>query len=184
FHEEDVAGQYDELLLIWDFDVDVLLSTTAMPLAPNYPPDNDDDENSGTCPLLDITRTTCSCSRFPIIGKVLIDLAVFKVPETQMPNNFPPDLDDEFEDQLDEVLEQRLPDIHVSDIDEQDAKQEQNADLEQNDEQEIDEAEQFAELIFMKGTTFHGHFQEALHACKQLMLEGNTPEGHVSHCRA
>jgi hypothetical protein len=103
-------------------------------------------------------------------------LADFTVPETQMPNNFSPDLDDEFEDQLDEVLEQRLPDIHVSDIDEQDAEQEQNADLEQNDEQEINEAEQFAELIFMKGTTFHGHFQEALHACKQLMLEGNTHE--------
>ncbi len=164
----------------------MLLSTTATPLAPKYPPDND-NENSGICPLLDITRTTCNCSSFPIIGKVLIDLADFTVPETQMPNNFSPDLDDEFEDQPDEVLEQRLPDIHASDIDEQDADQEQNADLEQNDEQEqndleqdeeqeINEAEQFAELIFMKGTTFHGHFQEALHACKQLMLEGNTPE--------
>jgi hypothetical protein len=152
----------------------VLLSTTATPLAPKYPPDND-NENSGICPLLDITRTTCNCSSFPIIGKVLIDLADFTVPETQMPNNFSPDLDDEFEDQLDEVLEQRLPDIHASDIDEQDADQEQN-DLEQDEEQEINEAEQFAELIFMKGTTFHGHFQEALHACKQLMLEGNTPE--------
>ena len=138
----------------------MLLSTTATPLAPKYPPDND-DKNSGICPFLDITRTTCNCSSFPIIGKVLIDLADFTVPETQMPNNFSPDLDDEFEDQLDEVLEQRLPDIHASDIDEQDAEQEQNADLEQNDEQElndleqdeeqeINEAEQFAELIFMK----------------------------------
>ena len=168
-------------MLIWDFDVDVLLPTTATPLAPKYPPDND-NENSGICPLLDITRTTCNCSSFPIIGKVLIDLADIMVPETQMPNNFSPDLDDEFEDRLDEVLEQRLPDIHASDIHEQDAEQEQNADLEQNDEQEqdeeqeINEAEQFAELIFLKSTTFHGHFQEALHACKQLMLEGSTPE--------
>jgi hypothetical protein len=168
--------------LIWDFDVDVLLSTTATPLPPKYPPD--DDENSGICPLLDITRTTCSCSNFPLIGKVLIDLADFAVPETQTPNNFSQDLNDEF----DETLEQRLLNIHVSDIDEQDAYLEQNDeqdlelnhleqneeqvlelnnDLQQDEEQENNDAEQFAELIFLKGVTFHGNFQETLHACKQ-----------------
>lgn len=173
FHEEDVAGQYDKVLLIWEFDVDVLLSATSTPLAPKYPPGN--DENHSICPLLDITSTSCNCSSFPLTGKVLIDLADFTVPETQIPHNFSPDLD-EIEDQCDEVLEQSLPDLHLNETDNHNAEQEQNTYLEQDDEQENNDVEQFAELISMKGTTFHVHFQEALHACKQLMLEESTPE--------
>lgn len=53
------------MLLLWDFDVDVLFSATATPLAPKYPPD-DADENRNVCPILDITKPNCNCSNFPL----------------------------------------------------------------------------------------------------------------------
>ena len=141
------------------------MSTTATPLAPEYPPDNA-DENKSVCPILDITKPNCNCSNFPLTGKVLIDLADFTVPETQIPNDHLFDLNDQFESQFHQVL-----DLDISDTDELDAEHDPLT-----EEQDNDDVEQFAEIIVMKGTTFHGHFQEALRACKQLMLDKHAPE--------
>ena len=153
----------------------MLLSTTATPLAPQYPPDGA-DENRNVCPILDITKPNCNCSNFPLTGKVLIDLADFAVPETQTTANQSLNSNDDLEGQFDQVL-----DLDVGDTDESGAEYEPSDEEPLTEErQDNDDVEQFAEVILMKGTTFHSHFQEALHACKQLMLDEHAPELSLS----
>ena len=154
----------------------MLLSATATPLAPKYPLDHA-DENRNVCPILDITKPNCNCSNFPLTGKVLIDQADFAVPETQTTANQPLNPNDDFEGQFD--LGQVLH-LGVGDTEEPGAEYELSDEEPLTDEGQDHDVEQFAEIVSMKGTTFHGHFQEALHACKQLMLDGHTPELSLS----
>ena len=132
------------------------MSSTACALAPEYP--DGLDEARSICPLLEIEKPTCNCSNFPLTVKVIVDPTDFFVPETQLPNA---NSDDELLNEVDEVLN-----INVSETEEH-----------INEPQtEPDDEEQFSEVMVLKGSSFHKHFQEALHSCKQLLLNGTAPQ--------
>ena len=141
----------------------------------HWPPNIHLDKNRNVCPILDITKPNCNCSNFPLPGKVLIDLADFVVPETQTTANHSLNSNDDFEDQFDQVLH-----VDVGDTEEPSAEYELSDEEPLTQEGQDNDVEQFAEIILMKGTTFHGHFQEALHACKQLMLDEHARELSLS----
>lgn len=109
---------------------------------------------------------------FPL---VLIDLADFAVPETQTTANQSLNSNDDFEGQFDQVLH-----LDVGDTEEPGTEYELSDEEPLTDEGQDDDVEQFAEIILMKGTTFHGDFVEALHACKQLELDEHAPELSLS----
>ena len=131
------------------------MSTTAKPLAPEYPVDEEADPTMAACPILDATKTTCNCSNYPMTGKVIIDTADFVVPETQATDI--PSL------------------VQLNNDGEQDQGGDEGGDEGGNEEADGD-VQLFAEMIQMKGSSFHKHFQEALSACKQIMLDGNVPQ--------
>jgi hypothetical protein len=61
----------DEILLIWDFDVDELLSENAIAITPAT---STDVEEYPQAPLLDINAESlhCNCSKFPNADKIMI----------------------------------------------------------------------------------------------------------------
>ena len=136
--------------------VNTVLSSTASAFSPQYP-DGHEKERS-ICPLFDVEKPTCICSNFPMTGKVIVDVTDFFVPETQLPDE---DSDDELLNELDEVLN-----INVSETEEHVHEQQET---EHNDE------EQFSEVMVLKGSSFHKHFQGVVRSCKQLMLSGTAP---------
>ena len=101
----------------------------------------------------------------------------FAVPKTQTTANQSLNSNDDFEGQFD--LGQVLH-LNVCDTEEPGAECELSDEEPLTDEEQDHDEEQFAEIVLTKGTTFHGQFQEALHACKQLMLDEHTPELSLS----
>ena len=146
------------VLLIWDFEVDTVLSATCTALPPHYP--DCVDETLRICPLLDVSKPTCNCSNFPITGKVLVDIKDYFVPETQLP----PISDDELMHELDE-----LQDLNLNEV--EDVLEEVSTD-------DLDD-EQFSEMFLLKGSSYHKHFQDALRSCKQSLLNGDSKELRV-----
>jgi hypothetical protein len=128
--------------------VNAVLSAGAIALPPRYPEENTVDGQGDICPILDIKKPTCNCSNFPNTSKVVVGSHnVQQNPTTvQLVDN-----EDEFIDEFDDILQ-----LTPSE-DEEQPMQTIPA---------VQEAEQYSELIFMKGSSFHDHFQDALRDCK------------------
>ena len=84
--------------------------------------------------------------------KVIVDQTDFFVPGTEWSDA---DSDDELLNQLDEALN-----VDVSET-------EKHVNEPQT---EPDDEKQFSAVMVLKGSSFHKHFQGAVHSCKKLML--------------
>ena len=68
--EEVVDEEHQQIIIVWEFDVDPILSANinTRVVAPVIP----EVDNNLMAPLLDINEVCCNCSKFPAADKVLL----------------------------------------------------------------------------------------------------------------
>ena len=153
-----------DILLIWDLEVQAAMSASASAL----PPKSHLPDKMPTAPLLDLQSTLCNCSSFPNVKLVVVNRdglqtangSVDSDCHSSSDNN--DDYDDDGEEEENKEEEEggevgALPSSHSTE-----KKKKQETSL-------------FTEFISLKGSSYHGHFQEYLKSCKTRLCMKDTP---------
>ena len=156
--DDDVAGSFEDVLLIWDFEVNAVLSAGAIALCPHYPDENTVDGQKAICPILDIKKPTSNCSNFPNTSEVVVVSHNLQQDPTTVRLA---DDENEFIDEFNDILQ-----LSPSEDEEQPVQTIPS----------VHEEEQYTELILMKGSSYHKHFQCALKDCKLGLIQNDPPQ--------